>query len=290
MIGNDGKIFGYDNSLYKSNPQGLSLQAIAWRNRIVANGGSIDNTILQIIDKNLITPMVNTGIFDCLDRLNLYAGTGNRIAARTNIINDNYFVQEQNVANLNWIDQFGYNSIVVGSTGGYLTMSYNPATAPKWSADRFNNFQFIYGRFFNFNNAANMMGNGSGTATSHVAIVRNLSGIIGQAVTRVHANQTASTAVSGSYPPGTFQRYWFCATRGGNFVNNIVDSNVLTYNLPPATTIFSQEIAELTILGRTVGTSNHDLNSHQASGHGNNNFNNQTLRTFIINTLTALNS
>ena len=266
----------------------LSPQALAWKARIIANGGSIDNAILTIIDDNLIKPMVSSGIFDCLDRLNLYAGTGNRIAARTNIINDNYFVIENNVANLTWIDQFGYNSNVTNSTGGYLTMNYNPATAPKWSADRFNNFQFIYGRFFNFSGGANMMGNGYATSSTGVAITRFLDSGLNR--TRVFSNSTNSTAVSNLISAGTFQRYWFCATRAGNITNNIVDNTSIPYTIAPTATILNQEIAELTILGRTVGTSLHDVNSHQASGHGNANFNNQLLRSYIVNTLTALNS
>lgn len=266
----------------------LSPQAIAWRDRIIANGGSIDNAILTIIDDNLIKPMVSTGIFDCLDRLNLYAGTGNRIAARTNIISNNYFVQEQNVANLSWVDQFGYFSNIPGSTGGYLTMGYNPSTAPKWGADRFNCSQFIYGRFYNFGNAANMMGNGFATASRSAAMQRSLNAGVSRLI--VFMNQSQNTAQSNPITAGTFQRYWFCGTRSGNTVNNIVDDQVLSYTIAPAASILNQEIAELSLLGQSGGPSQMDVNSHQASGHGNNNFNNQTLRQFIINTLTALNS
>jgi hypothetical protein len=266
----------------------LSPQALAWKARIIANGGSIDDNILTIIDDNLIKPMVSSGIFDCLDRLNLYAGTGNRIAAKTNIINDNYFVIENNVANLGWIDQFGFYSLVTGATGGYLTMGYNPSTAPKWSADRFNCSQFIYTRYYSNTNAANLMGNGFATASRSAAMQRSLSSGISRLV--VFMNQSNSSAVSNPLTVGANQRYWLCGTRSGNIVNNIVDSESISYTLAPLSSILNQEIAELSLLGQSGGPNLMDLNSHQASGHGNNNFNNQLLRSYITNTLTALNS
>lgn len=264
----------------------LSPQALAWESRIIANGGTIDNSILNIIDNNLIKPIVSAGIFDCLDRLNLYAGTGNRIAARTNIINNNYYVIENNIANLIWVDQFGYSSSVSGSTGGYLTMGYNPSTAPKWSADRFNCSQFIYTRYYNNTNAANLMGNGFATASRSAALQRSLSSGISRLV--VFMNQSNSSAVSNPLIVGTFQKYWLCGTRSGNIVNNIVNSESISYTLAPLSSILNQEIAELSLLGQSGGPNQMDLNSHQASGHGNNNYDNQLLKTYIINTLNAL--
>jgi hypothetical protein len=71
-------------------PSGLSAQAVSWQSRIIAAGGTIDSGVLAIIDANLIKPMVAAGIFDCLDKFHLLAGTGNRIASRINLINSSY--------------------------------------------------------------------------------------------------------------------------------------------------------------------------------------------------------
>jgi hypothetical protein len=230
--------------------------------------------------------MVNTGIFDCLDRLNLYASTGDRIAARTNIINDLYFVQEQNVANLDWFDNFGYSAKPFTSPQGYITMGYNPSTAAKWSADRFNCSQFVYTRFFNNFNAANLMGNGFATASRSAALQRSLNAGVSRLI--VFMNNTQNNAQSNPLIVGSNQRYWLCGTRSGNIVNNIVDSEVRSFSIAPSATILNQEIAELTLLGQVASPNQFDVNAHMASGHGNNNFNNQTLRTLIINTFTAL--
>jgi hypothetical protein len=172
----------------------LSTQALSWQSRIIAAGGTIDSGVLSIIDTNLIKPMVISGIFDCLDKLHLFAGTGDRIAAKINLINSSYTAVENNVLNLAWANNSGFlsNGNTV-ATGGWLTFGYNPATAPKWSADRFNCSQFIYGLVVTNNTTAHMMGNGSGGSGRSAALTKNTSGVI-----NVYMNQTATTATNGN--------------------------------------------------------------------------------------------
>jgi len=260
----------------------LSSQALSWQSRIIAAGGTIDNGVLTIIDDNLIKPMVSSGIFDCLDKMHLFAGTGNRTAAKINLINSSYTAVENNVANLAWSNTYGFFSTTNLSTGGYLTFGYNPATAPKWSADRFNCSQFLYYGFAD-SITGFVMGSGSGASTAHTGMKRVASG--GFAI-QMFLNQTATTAVTNAMTGGT--RNWVCGTRSGNTVRAILNTSSNTYSIAPSATILSQEIGELCILGNTTNVNIDKNNGHFVSGHGNNNFDNQLLRTYLLNTYTAL--
>jgi hypothetical protein len=66
MLGNAKKNIGYDGSSYSSNQSGLSNQALAWQSAILSAGGTISNSVLTIIDNNLIKPMVSSGILNHL--------------------------------------------------------------------------------------------------------------------------------------------------------------------------------------------------------------------------------
>tara|TARA_R110000868_G_scaffold278187_3_gene538048 strand:+ start:678 stop:1502 length:825 start_codon:yes stop_codon:yes gene_type:complete len=260
----------------------LSPQALSWQTRIIAAGGTIDSGILTIIDENLIKPMVSSGIFNCLDKMHLFAGTNDRIAAKINLINSSYTAVEVNPTRISWVNNNGFYSYgTTLATGGYLTFGYNPATAPKWSADRFNCSQFIYGQISSNSVTTNMMGQGSGTSTRNAAIVKNTSGQI-----IVYMNNTAATGISGG--TSLYYKNWLCGTRTANTVRAIVNTTSNSYTIAPTASILSQEIGELAILGNT-STTNLDANTaHMASGHGNNNFDNQLLRTYVINTFAAL--
>ena len=260
----------------------LSTQALSWQSRIIAAGGTIDSGVLTIIDTNLIKPMVSSGIFDCLDKMHLFAGTGNRTASKVNLINSSYNAVEVNPTRINWNNNFGFisNGTTI-ATGGYLTFGYNPATAPKWSADRFNCCQFIYGQVVTNSTTANMMGQGSGTSTRNAAILKNTSAVI-----TVYMNNTAATATASGI--NEFFKNWICGTRSANTVRAIVNTTSNSYTIAPTATILSQEIGELAILGNTAIASLDATTAHLVSGHGNNNFDNQLLRTYILNTYTAL--
>jgi len=261
---------------------GLSSQALSWQSRIVAAGGTIDSGVLTIIDNNLIKPMVSSGIFDCLDKFHLFVGTNDRTAAKINLINSSYDAVEVNSSRINWNNNSGFisNGTSVG-TGGYLTFGYNPATAPKWSADRFNCSQFIYGVVATNSSNSSMMGQGSGTSTRNASIFKNTSGQI-----TINMNHTATTAIASGIT--TSARNWLCGTRTANTVRVIINTTSTSFTIAPTSTILSQEIGELAILGNT-STANLDATTgHLVSGHGNNNFDNQLLRTYILNTYTAL--
>jgi hypothetical protein len=281
MYGNNKQNIGYDSTIFiSSNKYTYSIQALNWKNRIIEAGGSIDNNVLQIIDTNLFKPMVTSGIFNCLDKLHLFAGTGNRTAAKINLISNLYTAIENNATNLLWVNIYGFSSSTNLPTSGYLTFGYNPSTAAKWGADRFNCCQFNY--YYYTDGAsiqANIMGNGSGASSKSAALVRTSTGLL-----QVFMNQTATTA---NYPMTFPNKQWLCGTRTANSVKAIVNNNFNTFNLAPSATILSQDIGELCILGNTTNV-NLDRSAHLASGHGNNNFDNQLLRTYILNTYSAL--
>jgi hypothetical protein len=94
-----------------------------WKTNIIANGGTISDSILTIFDNYFFKPAKTVGnILDQLDRLNFFAGTGNEIAARTNVISSNFFATKVNSPI--WDNSEGYRS---GGTG-YLNLNYNPFT------------------------------------------------------------------------------------------------------------------------------------------------------------------
>lgn len=100
-----------------------SAEALSWRTNIIANGGTITDATLQIFDTNFFIPATANGnILTELDRLNIYCGlNGYEIAARTNLINSNFYVTPVSSPTFS-VD--GYKS----SGTSYLNLNYNPKT------------------------------------------------------------------------------------------------------------------------------------------------------------------
>lgn len=98
-------------------------QATAWKNAIVTNGGSITDATLQTFDDYFFKPMVSANLLDEFDRINIYVGTGDQIAARTSLVNSStYFVTP--VSSPTWANTLGYQS----SGTSYLDLNYTPST------------------------------------------------------------------------------------------------------------------------------------------------------------------
>lgn len=101
----------------------FTTQAIAWRAAIIANSGSIPNPTLQIFDTYFFKPMISASLLIELDRINIYVGTGNQIAARTSLVSSStYFVTP--VSSPTWDGSRGYQS----SGTSYLNLNYTPST------------------------------------------------------------------------------------------------------------------------------------------------------------------
>jgi hypothetical protein len=101
---------------------GLSPQAQAYRENVIANGGSISDSVLAIIDTNLIKPLVASGDWAKLDKFHLYSGVGNAVAARTNIVSNDYHINPVNSPT--WNNSTGYTG---NGTTSYLDHNYNPS-------------------------------------------------------------------------------------------------------------------------------------------------------------------
>jgi hypothetical protein len=101
---------------------GLSPQAQAYRENVIANGGSISDSVLAIIDTNLILPLVASGDWAKLDKFHLYSGVGNAIAARTNMVSSSYYINPVNSPT--WNNSTGYTGNGLTS---YLDHNYNPS-------------------------------------------------------------------------------------------------------------------------------------------------------------------
>jgi hypothetical protein len=98
-------------------------QSLDWQTAIINNGGSMPNATLQIFDNYFFKPMISASLLDEFDRINIYVGTGNQIAARTSLVSSStYFVTP--VSSPEWNNTLGYRS-----TGtSYLNLNYTPST------------------------------------------------------------------------------------------------------------------------------------------------------------------
>jgi len=107
---------GIDNASYNS----LTPEALTWQTNIIANGGTISEATLKIINDNFFVPAkANGNILTELDRFNLYAGLlGFEIAARTNLIKSAHYVTPVSSPTF---DNLGYKS----SGTSYLNLNYN---------------------------------------------------------------------------------------------------------------------------------------------------------------------
>jgi hypothetical protein len=101
---------------------GLSAQAQTYRANVIANGGTISDSVLAIIDTNLIKPLVASGDWAKLDKFHLYAGVGNAVAARTNMVSSSYYINPVNSPS--WSNSTGYTGNGLTS---YLDLNYNPS-------------------------------------------------------------------------------------------------------------------------------------------------------------------
>jgi hypothetical protein len=100
-------------------------QATAWQTAIVANGGSMPNATLQIFDNYFFKPMITASLLNEFDRINIYVGTGNEIAARTSLVSSSTYLVTP-VSSPIWANSLGYRSAGAGS---YLNLNYAPSAS-----------------------------------------------------------------------------------------------------------------------------------------------------------------
>lgn len=101
----------------------FTSQSLAWQTNIIANGGSIPNSTLQIFDDYFFKPMISASLLTEFDRINIYVGTGNQIAARTSLVGSSTYLVTP-VSSPTWANNLGYRS----SGTSYLNLNYTPLT------------------------------------------------------------------------------------------------------------------------------------------------------------------
>jgi len=101
----------------------FTTQALAWQTAIVANGGSMPDPTLQTFDDYFFKPMITASLLDEFDRINIFVGTGNQIAARTSLVNSSTYLVTP-VSSPTWDNIQGYRS----SGTSYLNLNYTPST------------------------------------------------------------------------------------------------------------------------------------------------------------------
>jgi len=104
-------------------PSTFTTQALAWQTAIIANGGSISDATLQTFDDYFFKPMVSANLLDEFDRINIYVGTGDQIAARTSLVSSSTYLVTP-VSSPTWANTQGYQS----SGTSYLNLNYTPST------------------------------------------------------------------------------------------------------------------------------------------------------------------
>lgn len=95
----------------------LSKYAIDFRNKIIANGGTIPNDVLAAFDRFIFIP-IGDNLLE-YDELLIYVGlSGYEIAARTSVVNS-YFATKVNSP------IFDNNGVKSDGTSGFLNLKYN---------------------------------------------------------------------------------------------------------------------------------------------------------------------
>jgi len=99
-----------------------SAEAATWEAAIIANGGTIDAAVLQVIDENFIIPNVAGGNWPRFKRANLWITNTNEIASRTTIAGGSYFAS--------FVASPVFNNEGVKSDGvaAYVDLEFNPFT------------------------------------------------------------------------------------------------------------------------------------------------------------------
>jgi hypothetical protein len=59
---------------------GFSAAALTYRTNVVANGGTVSDNVLAILDTNFFKPLAASGALSKLDRFHFYAGVENDIS------------------------------------------------------------------------------------------------------------------------------------------------------------------------------------------------------------------
>ena len=256
---------------------GNSAEALAWKARIEANGGTISQALLDIFDTNFFIPAkANGNILTELDRLNIYCGlVGFEIAARTNIIKSSHYVTPVSSPTF---DQFGYKT----SGTSYLNLNYNPSTQGVKLVQNSANMGFVV-KAPQFNANKFPMGC-QNAAETQILRIRRVSGGANTYINR--DSSTSSTSVSVS---AQSENTFIAGIRTASNAESIWINGTQTVGSTNASSVRpNQNVFELTINNNGTPQGNYDDNSHLASWCGSSALDYAAFRTILINLFTAL--
>ena len=252
---------------------GLSAEALAWEESIIANGGTIPEATLKIFDDNFFKPAVANGsILTELDRLNIYCGlAGFEIAARTNTINSAHFVTPVSSP---IFDNNGYRS---GGTG-YLDLNYTPITeAVKLTQTSASIFAVVKTPSFVGNTRT--IGCGQASFVNLLAMTRTATPDLNASLNGGGAITNTNTTSLGNV--------FFAGQRNETSIKSIINANESSGTSTSAG-LANVSAFELSININGSPITSFDTNSHLCSGHGSGSLDIQGLRVILNNLFTAL--
>lgn len=260
---------------------GLSAQAQAWKANFEALGGSLNDATLAIIDRELFKPALANGlILSKMDCLYLRSGLGtsaaNQIAANTNLISSSF--QTLPVSSPTF-DNNGYKS----SGTSYLNLQYNPNTqGVQYTQNKALFFAIVKDPPFSVN--IRMMG-GRTTGGSVLAEANRLSDA--SRFSTQH-NNNGLDGVTNTNVITSGNVFLASVRTSSSAVKTIIGTNEQA-GTSTSTGLPNGQMFELTTNsgGGTPGGT-YDTSYHKASGYGSSDCDYATMRTLLLNTLTAL--
>ena len=101
----------------------FSSFALNYAANVKTNGGVVSIPDLILLDTKIFIPLSISGDLQNIDNLHIYAGNTSQIAARTNLINNSFYITPVNSPS--WTTETGYG--FDGATN-YLNLNYNAHT------------------------------------------------------------------------------------------------------------------------------------------------------------------
>jgi len=265
---------GLGLSISKNNGKfagGFSAQALAWKDNIGVNSGSIPDATLAIIDNNLFKPLIASGNFSNLFRLNIYAGlSGFQVAANTNLINSNFLITAVGSPT------FDNNGYKVAASGKYLNLNFNPSINGFTQNSASMGYCVLNPPFNGQKDAMGITDNINGN------LIREFALSIGGWFNGGFMNFGAQTAKTGRTMIGLNR------TTSANFKFHINTTQTTITNASNASNPLNLTMYELVNNNSGSPTTLFDSNYHSASWCGNGTLDTQLLWTYLQNTFTAL--
>jgi hypothetical protein len=238
----------------------ISSQAQSWNTRA---GSPLNATQLALFDTYFFKPMINNGLFDKFDRLNLFGlnGLGSKTLALTNTIKTAHTVIEAGAPT------FGVYGFSTTSSSNYLNLNYTPSTqAVKLSQNSITQFAVI--RNPTFITAARFMGARVSNApvlapvNTRLSLIRDITPQLTANLSATSAASNTNTVVSGNVFLGAVRS---ASNASVAYINKNAGSTsiIASVNLP---TVSVYELIENENNGAPGPVDNNF--PHLASGHG----------------------